>query len=133
MFVKLDAYRYYCLENEIAANTIKNYMMTLNQLNDFLDQTEISEVTKDDLINFKQHLKEDDYAPGKKYKTNTCNQKITAINIYLNWLERPELKLKLFKEQTTNHRESISQDDFERFLRYADKEMKLFVLLIRNY
>lgn len=132
MFVKLDAYRYYCLENEIAANTIKNYMMTLNQLNDFLDQPDISEVTKDDLINFKQHLKEDYYAPGKKYKTNTCNQKITAINIYLNWLERPELKLKLFKEQTTNHRESISQDDFERFLRYADKEMKLFVLTIAN-
>ncbi|MFW3538228.1 tyrosine-type recombinase/integrase [Vagococcus fluvialis] len=132
MFVKLEAYRYYCLENEIAENTIKNYMNTLHQLNEFLHEPKLIEVTKEDLINFKQHLKEDDYVPGKKYKTNTCNQKITAINIYLNWLERPELKLKQFKEQTTTHRESITQDDFERLLRYSDTEMKLFILTIAN-
>lgn len=132
MFIKLNNYRLYCIENEIAANTIKNYMTTLSQLDEFLNLNNIDQVTKEDLINFKQHLKEDDYEPGKKYKTSTCNQKITAINIYLNWTERPELKLKLFKEQTTTHRESITQEDFERLLKYSDSEMKLFILTVGN-
>ncbi|MGX7024142.1 tyrosine-type recombinase/integrase [Vagococcus hydrophili] len=132
MFVRLNDYKLYCIENEIAANTIKNYMMTLSQLDDFLQNNYVDQVTKEDLIRFKQHLKEDTYAPGKKYKTSTCNQKITAINIYLNWVERSDLKLKLFKEQTTTHRESITQEDFERLLKYSDKEMTLFILTIAN-
>lgn len=132
MLVKLDDYRLYCKENEIAENTIKNYMITLKQLHDFLTTNNIEDVSKEDLINFKQQLKEENYTPGKKYKTSTCNQKITAINIYLNWAERTDLKLKLFKEQTTTHRESITQDDFERLLRYSNKEMKLFILTIAN-
>ncbi len=132
MLVKLDAYTLYCKENEIATNTIKNYTITLNQLNEFLTVNNIENPSKEDLINFKQHLKEEIYAPGKRYKTSTCNQKITAINIYLNWAERTDLKLKLFKEQTTTHRESITQEDFERLLRHSNKEMRLFILTIAN-
>ena len=132
MFIKLKEYRMHCVENEIADNTIKNYMKTLGQLDNYLGHISIVDVTKEDLINFKQHLKSDPYAPGKFYKTNTCNQKITAINIYFNWLQREDLKLKTFKEQSDSHRESITQDDYERLLRYSDGEMKLLILLIGN-
>lgn len=122
----------HCIENEIANNTLANYRMTLTQLDDYLSQEGVSELSKEILIKYKLHLKNDDYAPGKKYKVNTCNQKITAINIYLNWLGQPELTLKLFKEQTLNHRESINQEDFDRLLRYSDHEMKLFILTVAN-
>ncbi|WP_277347155.1 hypothetical protein [Vagococcus fluvialis] len=43
MLVKLDAYRLHCKENEIAENTIKNYMITLNQLHDFLTTNNIED------------------------------------------------------------------------------------------
>jgi integrase/recombinase XerD len=62
-------------------------MNTLNQLNAFLLNHGL-DLTKEALIHFKDHLKNDEYMPGKKYKLKTINQKIVAINIFLNWLER---------------------------------------------
>lgn len=130
--IKLHEYEMYCLENEIADNTIKNYKNTLGQLNDYLKMHQKSELTKEVLIEYKQHLKNDYYAPGKQYNINTCNQKITAINIYLNWDNKDHMTLKLFKEQSSTHRESINQEDFERLLRYSNEEMTLFILTIAN-
>lgn len=132
LIIKLDEYRLYCLENELAKNTLNNYINTLKQLDKFLTRNKAECLNKELLIEFKQHIKTDEYAPGKTYKTSTCNQKITAINIYLNWDGEKELTLKLFKEQTKSHRESITKEDFERLLRHADEEMKLFILTIAN-
>lgn len=132
MPIKLIEYKYYCLENEIAKNTMRNYLNTLEQLKRYCDQQNISELNKEVLIEFKQHLKTGKCNHGQNYKTSTCNQKITAINIYLNWLGEKDLMLKTFKEQTSTHRESINQEDFERLLRFANDEMKLFILTIAN-
>lgn len=133
----LKDYELYLLENEIRPNTKKNYMNTLRQLNIFLDRNSF-ELDKEALILFKDHLKNDEYAPGKKYKLKTINQKIVSINIFLNWLSRKEntnsnLTLKLFKAQTKEHRESINESEYKRLIQHATtEEMRLFILLIGN-
>ncbi|WP_413538991.1 tyrosine-type recombinase/integrase [Enterococcus malodoratus] len=133
----LKDYELYLLENEIRPNTRKNYMNTLKQLDDFLNQHSFN-LDKESLINFKEHLKNNEYAPGKKYKLKTINQKIVAVNIFLNWLEREKLvssglTLKLVKVQTKEHRESISESEYKRLIQHAKSdEMRLFILLIGN-
>lgn len=133
----LKDYEMYLLENEIRPNTKNNYMNTLKQLDVFLSQRSL-DLDKEALINFKEHLKNDEYAPGKKYKLKTINQKIVAINIFLNWMEREHkatsgLTLKLYKAQTKEHRESINEAEYKRLIRHATtEEMRLFILLIGN-
>lgn len=133
----LKDYELFLMENEVRPNTKKNYMNTLNQLNAFLLNHGL-DLTKDALIYFKDHLKNDEYMPGKKYKLKTINQKIVAINIFLNWLEREgkassRLTLKLYKTQTKEHRESINEAEYKRLIQHAPTdEMRLFILLIGN-
>ncbi len=137
ILLALKDYELYLLENEIRPNTKKNYMNTLRQLNVFLVQNSF-DLDKEALILFKDHLKNDEYAPGKKYKLKTINQKIVSINIFLNWLARKEgsnsnLTLKLFKTQTKEHRDSINESEYKRLIQHANtEEMRLFILLIGN-
>lgn len=132
MVIKLKEYELYLRENEIAKNTIKNYLNTLNQLNQYCARKKIETISKEDMIDFKDYLKTVQYKPGRNYVLNTINQKLTAINIYLNWADESELKLKQFKQQTKTHRESINSNEYKRLLRFADDEMKLFILTIGN-
>ncbi|MGM0166968.1 integrase/recombinase XerD [Enterococcus sp. AZ135] len=133
----LKDYELYLLENEVRPNTRKNYINTLKQLDAFLNQHSF-DLNKESLINFKEHMKNDEYAPGRKYKLKTINQKIVAVNIFLNWLERENLAssgltLKLVKVQTKEHRESINESEYKRLIQHAKSdEMRLFILLIGN-
>ncbi|MDT2661059.1 tyrosine-type recombinase/integrase [Enterococcus hulanensis] len=133
----LKNYELYLLENEIRPNTKKNYMNTLKQLNAYLLQNAFP-LDKEALIRFKDHLKNDEYEPGKKYKLKTINQKIVSVNIFLNWLEKGNnapagLTLKLYKTQTKEHRESVNEAEYKRLIKYANtEEMRLFILLIGN-
>ena len=124
MTIKIHEYLLHCRENELAANTIKNYANTLNGLNDWLAGQAL---TKESLIEYKLILKDSGH-----YKLTTLNQKITAINIYLNWDHHPELTLKQFRHQSTAHRESINQNEYRRLLRYSTGELRLLILTIGN-
>ena len=126
--LKFREYKLFCIENELSQNTIKSYFNTLKQLESYINSASSRQLDKSTLIEFKQALREKPY----EYSLSTCNQKITVINIYLNWLGKSELSLKLFKQQSNNHRESINEDDFNRLLRYANEEMTLFILTISN-
>ena len=79
MLIKLKEYEMYLRENEIAKNTIKNYLNTLQQLQDYLVVKGVKDdetVEKVDLIEFKAYLEETTYSPGKKYELSSMNQKI---------------------------------------------------------
>lgn len=124
MTLKINEYLLDCRDNELATNTIKNYANTLKRLDTWLSGKPL---TKESLIEYKLSLKESDH-----YKLTTLNQKITAINIYLNWDNKSALILKQFRHQTTVHRESINQNEYHRLLKYSDGELRLLILTIGN-
>ena len=130
--IELKNYRLYLLENEIAKNTIKNYLNTLYQLDQFLRGNGLG-LDKESMILFKAHLQEIEWRPGIKYKLSTLNQKITAINIYFNWIDRHDLTVKNLKTQTVEHRAIFNQKEYRRLLGNAtSEEMRLFMLTIAN-
>ncbi|WP_270227731.1 tyrosine-type recombinase/integrase [Lactococcus garvieae] len=135
--IEIEEYEMHLIDNEIAANTRKNYLNTLRQLDAFLEINDCA-LSKAALIKFKQYLREHEYKPKKRYTMKTINQKITSINVYLNWLEREEfitdkLSIKLLKAQTMEHRESITKSDYKKLLKNCDdEELELFILTIGN-
>ncbi|USI64769.1 tyrosine-type recombinase/integrase [Lactococcus petauri] len=135
--IEIQEYEMHLIDNEIAANTRKNYLNTLRQLDAFLEINDCA-LSKAALIKFKQYLREHEYKPKKHYTMKTINQKITSINVYLNWLEREEfitdkLSIKLLKAQTMEHRESITKSDYKKLLKNCDdEELELFILTIGN-
>ena len=135
--IEIQEYELYLIDNEIAENTRKNYLNTLKQLNNFLEVKDCA-LSKAALIQFKQYLREHEYKPKKKYTLKTINQKITSINVYLNWLEQEgfitdKLSIKLLKTQTSEHRESITKSDYRKLLNNCDdEELELFILTIGN-
>lgn len=135
--LQLKEYEYFLKDNEIGKNTIKNYLTTLKQLDDYIVLNDFS-LNKETLIEFKQHLKDFQYKTGKNYKLKTINQKILIVNVYLKWLETEgyitnRLSIKLLKSQTKEHRESINEVDYKRLIKNSTtEEMRLFILLIGN-
>lgn len=138
MLIKLKEYELYLRENEIAKNTIKNYLNTLEQLDSYLLINGIKSeemIDKGHLIGFKDYLRETEWAPGKKYELSSINQKIICINIYFNWVfegKEHDMKLKIFRVQTKAHRESIDEKEYKRLLNYSSPEIHYFMLLIAN-
>lgn len=130
--IDLKEYRLYLIENEVATNTIKNYLNTLRQLDEYLEKNGL-ELDKESMILYKDHLRSVEWKSRKKYKLSTINQKIVAINIYFNWVDNKNLTLKLFKTQTKEHRDSPNQKEYRQLIKNAtSEEMRLFMLLIAN-
>lgn len=129
--IDLKNYKNYLLDNEISDNTIKSYLNTLRQLDEFL-AVHSKPLDKESLIMYKRSLLEFRSKTGKPYSIKTINQKIIVINIFLNWLEKPELTLKAYKTQNDLHRESIDKKEYKALLKYADEETRNFILLIGN-
>ena len=124
-------------ENELGKNTIKNYLNTLRQFESFVVGNHLS-MNKETIIQFKHYLKECEFKPNQRYKLKTINQKLIIINIFLNWLENEgyidsKLSVKLFKSQTKEHRESITESEYKRLIKNSKtEEMRLFILIIGN-
>lgn len=135
--IEIQEYELYLIDNEIAANTRKNYLNTLRQLDAFLEINDCA-ISKAALIQFKQYLREYEYKPKKHYTLKTINQKITSVNVYLHWLKREEylnekMSIKVLKSQTMEHRESITRSDYKKLLKNCDnEELELFILTIGN-
>lgn len=129
--LELERYKAYLLENEISSNTIRNYLVTLQQLDSFLVSNG-GQVSKEQLIEYKRLLMEDRQKNGKAYKLKTINQKIVVINIFFNWMGSPELALKPYKVQSDLHRDSISRAEYKALIKCADVETRMFILLIGN-
>ena len=123
--LQLKEYEYFLKDNELGKNTIKNYLTTLRQLDDYIVSNDFK-LDKETLIEFKQYLKDFQYKSGKNYKLKTINQKLIIVNVYLKWLETEgyisdRLSVKLLKSQTKEHRESITEADYKSCLLYTSR------------
>lgn len=97
-------FKIYLTNHNLSKNTIQSYTSTLNQ---FLIL--FKEFTKSNLLEYKNILLDN-------YKPKTVNLKIQAINKYLEFVNKPELKLSFIKFQQTNFLDKvISNADYEFF------------------
>lgn len=81
-------------------NTIDNYLGAFNDLCRYLSVVkgvdignDLCYVKKEDLIDYKNHLRENPYKDNKYYAPKTINNKISGINKYFSLNERQDLKL----------------------------------------
>lgn len=101
----MESFENYLQKSNLANNTIQSYTWTINK---FFKRYE--KISKTNLLKFKQYLLENN-------KPKTVNLRLQAINKYLTFKNKPELKLKLLKLQHTNYIDNVISDaDYKFFL-----------------
>lgn len=103
----------YLIENNLSKNTITSYLFTITQFN---KKYGLEQVTKKDLLSYKLYLIEN-------YRPQTVNLRIRAINCYLEYLHKENLRLTTIKVQSKSYLENvISEADYE----YLKKKLKRY-------
>lgn len=98
---------------EISSGTIGAYRSCLSKFSEFLQDDEL---TKEKVIEFKDHLVD------LGYKKTYINKNISALNKYMMHLERPDLTVKRIKLQAKQYIDNIPTDaDYQRMLRMAKR------------
>lgn len=100
--------------------TVNQYEIYILEFVKYADIKSKEDITKEDLINFKDYMQE-------KYKPNTINIKITVLNAFIMFLGLDaSYKLKYLKQQQKATIENVlSPNDYERLLRIAKKKNKM--------
>lgn len=120
LFIKLH------LLNEYSTKTVNQYKQSISSFILFFENND--EITKLDMLNYKQHL-------TKKYaSTRSVNKNITVINKYLKWLckeDKYDLDLKGIKcdlclkkikmQEKASNEEVLSTSEYKRLLKWSKK------------
>ena len=107
----MDKFKTFLLRENLSQNTISAYIIAVK---DFKSKYE--EVTKKNLLLFKTYLIE-------TFKPKSVNLKIQAINGYLEFIKKSELKLKFIKVQQKPFLENVISDaDYVFFKRRLKKD-----------
>lgn len=93
--IDFDGFRNYLYEEELSKNTMDCYMLSLKQFGEQYD-----EITKPNMIAFKQGL------INKGFKPGTVNLRITGLLAYCKYKEIP-MKLKHIKEPQKTHVDNV--------------------------
>ena len=94
----MDKFKFFLLRENLSQNTISAYIVAVK---DFKNKYE--EVTKKNLLLFKTYLIE-------TFKPKSVNLKIQAINRYLEFIKKSDLKLKFIKVQQKPFLENVISD-----------------------
>lgn len=110
--LKLEAFKQYCIDQEKSEATIQKYVYNLKNFSRYLKDRAFS---KANLIAYRAEQR-------NHYKAKTVNGRICAINAYLTFINRQELKLKLLSIQhqvfADVHRE-MTKRDYKRLVEAA--------------
>lgn len=102
----------------LSENTIKAYLSTIEQFYLRFGNASVDAISCTNLLAFKGFLTD-------KYKPKTVNQRIQAINRYLDFLGKSDMRLKAIKLQEKSFLENVISDADYRFLKarlFTDKE-----------
>lgn len=112
----LGEFRAYLFERECSAATVRKYLHDVRTLGAYCGGRVKDKTT---LISFKEHLREDGYAPS------SINSMLAAINRFLDFAGCPLWKLRFLKVQrnifSTKDRE-LTRQDYENLLKAARRE-----------
>lgn len=118
--VLLSNYEKYLRKEEAAENTIKTYTCTVRF---FL--LEYGNISKNNLLLYKKYLIDN-------YKPLTINTKILAINNFLHFIKKDNLKLKTVKIQQKTYLDNvISNSDYRKLIRKLkeDDQIKWYMIV----
>lgn len=100
---------------DVSDNTIKSYNVGLIQFNEYLKENNIKTPTREDVIAFREQLKE-------THKPNTVNAYLIAIRNFYSWLEYEDItkditkKIKGIKLERHHLRRGLSQEEIKNVL-----------------
>lgn len=95
----IESFRAHLIENERSRETINAYMQSVLQYHGMFD-----EISKENMIKYKQWLLEN-------RKPGTANLRCTGINRYLDFIGRPECKVKSIRIHSRASAENVPTDE----------------------
>jgi len=87
--LNLTPFKDYLIGKSKSKETIKSYTRTLNQFLKLINKKVNEDITKEDLQKYQVWANK-----TKSYKNNTLIPKYSAINVYLDYLDKPEIWIK---------------------------------------
>ena len=125
-FMKYDLEHYgqYLTECEKSKNTIEKYLRDVRAFLIFSGERELS---KEIILDYKKLLIE-------KYRTSSVNSMLIAVNGYLSWIGRDDLRVRVCRTQRRIFREEereLTREEYQRLLMTARRENRerLFCIL----
>lgn len=101
----ITKYKSFLSRQDLAANTVRSYVWTVKH---FLEK--YKEVNRKNLLAYKGYLME-------RYKPQTVNLRLQAINKYLEFIKQEKLKMRFVKVQQKNFLENVISDADYKFLK----------------
>ena len=108
----VEKFKDFLVQSNIAENTITAYIYAVK---DF--KSKYKELTKRNLLLYKTHLIE-------AFKPKTVNLRIQALNKYLDFVHKPQLRLKSVKVQQRTYLENVISNADYIFLKNKLKKEK---------
>lgn len=113
-------------ENLKQSNLAENTILSYSKAVDYFFQ-QYGEVNKKNLLSYKGYLVEN-------YKAKTVNLRLQAINKYLEFIRKPNLKLKFIKVQQQNFLENVISDaDYRFFIRKLKEHHRMNWYFVVRY
>lgn len=111
----IEKYKNWLIRENLAANTVESYLWTIAEF--FRRYDTINKAT---LLEYKGFLIE-------HFKPQTVNLRLQALNRYLEFIKRPQLKLKFLKVQQKNFLENVISNADYNFLKNSLKRDNILV------
>lgn len=121
---KLKEFESQITDDELKGETKEKYLRNVIACFEFCNIENIEDISKEKLITYKDHLKEE-------YQATTINNKLIIINKFLRFIKLESYCLELIKiQKKTNRKEVLTINDYDRMKRYAIKKNKYKFFLI---
>jgi integrase/recombinase XerC len=115
---------------DVSDNTTKSYNVGLLQFKDYLERNNIKEPTREDIIGFREYLKE-------THKPNTVNAYLIAVKNFYSWLEYENItkdiskKIKGIKIERIHLKRGLSKEEIQDILNVCkDTREELLIKLM---
>ena len=109
----LPAYREYLRDEERSRATVEKYLRDVRGFLEYVGENQV--LGKERIREYKEELRE-------RYKISSANSMLAAVNSFLVFLGREELKVKLFKVQKVLYsrpEREMTEKDYEKLVRAA--------------
>lgn len=119
----LNAFVRHLTEKEKSKSTIESYTRYVSR---FLKYMDGNEITKELVIQYREHLE------SKNLVHTTINLMLVSINCYLEYVQKPECRVKLLKIQKRNYVDTrMTETEYEQLLIHAltHNEKKYYLIM----